>query len=158
MSTILPDDIVVLQCAKCRKPLILTRDRNRELIDADIIPTHESCTSAKFVSGQGGRVSSSDLVLLAGASLAESGRTEFTEWDLTVAAWKLDRVRFGLRGYEKDHPDHKRVSMEIMGQKISSPIARGYMKRVRTNTYAMTVAGLNAAVELRELIASGRTP
>ena len=91
----------------------------------------------------------SEVVLLAADDLTTAGNLEFSEWDLTVAAWSLDRFRFGLRGYAQSYPDHKRVMMEIMGQKVSSPIQQKYFEKVRPNYYKMTPLGRTAAARLR---------
>lgn len=91
----------------------------------------------------------SEIVLLAAADLTSAGNQEFSEWDLTVAAWSLDRFRFGLRGYAQSYPDHKRVMMEIMGQKPSSPIQQKYLEKVRPNYYKLTPLGRTAATRLR---------
>ena len=56
------------------------------------------------------------VILLAADDLDRKGQLEFTEWELTVAAWARDGNRFGLRGFELLHPDHKRVMMEVMGK------------------------------------------
>jgi hypothetical protein len=81
-------------------------------------------------------------VLIAAADLAREGKAEFTEWDLTVAAWERDPNRFGLRGYEKLHPDHKRVMMEIMGQaKKDNVVRRGWIEKANTNRYRITALG-----------------
>src|SRR5439155_1408878 len=76
-------------------------------------------------------------------------KDEFSEWDLTVAAWSFDRLRFGLRGYAESYPDHKRVMMEIMGKKTSSPIMQQYMTKVRPNYYRMTSLGRAVAARIR---------
>jgi hypothetical protein len=91
----------------------------------------------------------SEIVLLAADDLTSAGNQEFSEWDLTVAAWSIDRFRFGLRGYAQSYPDHKRVMMEIMGQKVSSPIQQRYMEKVRPNFYRLTPLGRTAASRLR---------
>jgi hypothetical protein len=91
----------------------------------------------------------SETVLLAADDLAAAGKDEFTEFDLTVAAWSIDRFRFGLRGYAQSYPDHKRVMMEIMGQKPSSPVVNKYLEKVRPNVYKLTPAGKSAAAKLR---------
>lgn len=83
------------------------------------------------------RRTAAQVILQAAGTLPET----FTEWDLTFAAWKLDREKFGLRGYHNNHPDHKRVSMEIMGRKPNNPIVLGYMRRVAPNTYRVTDLG-----------------
>jgi hypothetical protein len=91
-----------------------------------------------------------DIVLLAAADLTAAGNAEFSEWDLTVAAWSRDRFRFGLRGYAQSYPDHKRVMMEIMGAKASNPVQQGYLEKVRPNFYKLTSAGKAAAARMKE--------
>lgn len=95
------------------------------------------------------RLTASQVILLAGDDLMAQGASEFTEWDLTMASWIRDRDRFGLRGYSQDHPDHKRVAMEIMGKKPHNPVILGQMVKVRPNTYRLTPAGRLAAQSLR---------
>jgi hypothetical protein len=96
----------------------------------------------------------SETVLLAAADLAAAGNQEFSEWDLTVAAWARDRARFGLRGYAQSYPDHKRVMMEIMGQKTSNPVQQKNLERVRPNYYRLTPQGKAVVARLR----SGERP
>jgi hypothetical protein len=95
------------------------------------------------------KLTASETVLLAAADLAAAGKHEFSEWDLTVAAWALDRFRFGLRGYAQSYPDHKRVMMEIMGQKASSPVQQKYLEKLRPNFYRLTPLGKAAAARIR---------
>ena len=78
-----------------------------------------------------------------------AGAREFSEWDLTVASWARDRTRFGLRGYDQKHPDHKRVMMEIMGQKPQNPLTLGFMEKVRPNIYRLTPLGRAVVTRLR---------
>ena len=88
-------------------------------------------------------------ILLAAASLDAKEKTSFTEWDLTVATWRRNENRFGCRGYESRYPDHKRVMMEIMGTtKKENPIRRGWLLKVRQNTYALTDLGRSEAERL----------
>ena len=88
-------------------------------------------------------------ILLAAASLDAEDKTTFTEWDLTVATWQRNENRFGCRGYEAQYPDHKRVMMEIMGTtKKENPIRRGWLLKVRQNTYALTDLGRSEAERL----------
>ena len=89
------------------------------------------------------------VILLAADDLMAAGAAEFSEWDLTVAAWSRDRFRFGLRGYAQTYPDHKRVMMEIMGQKASNPMSMKYMEKVRPNYYRLTPLGRAVAARLR---------
>lgn len=95
------------------------------------------------------KLTASETVLLAADDLTAAGNEEFSEWDLTVAAWSRDRFRFGLRGYAQSYPDHKRVMMEIMGQKPSSPVILKFMTKVRPNYYRMTPLGKTTAQRLR---------
>jgi hypothetical protein len=95
------------------------------------------------------RLTAAQVIILAAEDLMSAGASEFTEWDLTVAAWNRDRTRFGLRGYDQKHPDHKRVMMEIMGQKPQNPLALGFMEKVRPNTYRLTPLGRAVANRLR---------
>jgi hypothetical protein len=99
------------------------------------------------------RLTAAQVIILAAEDLMAAGAVEFTEWDLTVAAWGRDRTRFGLRGYDQKHPDHKRVMMEIMGQKPQNPLALGFMEKVRPNTYRLTPLGRAVSTRLR-----GSTP
>ena len=98
-------------------------------------------TERKLTAGQ--------VILLAADDLMASGMAEFSEWDLTMAAWSRDRFRFGLRGYGQSHPDHKRVMMEIMGQKPHSPILLKLMEKLRPNTYRLTALGRTTASRMR---------
>ncbi len=95
------------------------------------------------------RLTAAQVIMLAAEDLMTAGASEFTEWDLTVAAWGRDRTRFGLRGYEQKHPDHKRVMMEIMGQKPQNPLALGFMEKVRPNVYRLTPLGRAVVTRLR---------
>lgn len=89
-------------------------------------------------------------ILLAAHSL---GRDEFTEADLTVAAWKADTKRLGLKGFEELYPDHKRIYCEVL-KKLIQPkfLARvpGGMCRVR-----LTPAGRKDA---EAILAGGGKP
>jgi hypothetical protein len=105
------------------------------------------------------KYTASEIVLLAANDLTQAGNQEFSEWDLTVAAWSLDRFRFGLRGYAQSYPDHKRVMMEIMGQKPSSPVQQKFLEKLRPNFYRLTPLGRAAAARLRGgVTANGEDP
>jgi hypothetical protein len=96
------------------------------------------------------KLTASESVLLAASDLVAAGNDEFSEWDLTVAAWSRDRFRFGLRGYAQTYPDHKRVMMEIMGKKPSNPLQRKFFEKVRPNYYRLTPLGRATAARIRE--------
>lgn len=95
------------------------------------------------------RYTAVQVLLLAADDLHAKGAAEFSEWELTVAAWERDRARFGMRGFLNLHPDHKRVSMEIMGRKPHNPILQGLMMRVRPNILKLTPLGRAEAARLR---------
>jgi len=95
------------------------------------------------------RYTAAQVILLAADDLMAQGGNEFSEWDLTIAAWNRDRNRFGLRGYAQNHPDHKRVMMEIMGRKPQNPILLGLMEKTRPNVYRLTPLGRAEAARMR---------
>jgi hypothetical protein len=94
------------------------------------------------------RYTAAQVILLAADDLMAQGGSEFSEWDLTIAAWNRDRNRFGLRGYAQNHPDHKRVMMEIMGRKPQNPILLGLMDKIRPNVYRLTPLGRAEAARM----------
>jgi len=87
-------------------------------------------------------------ILLAAADLSGDDRGEFSEWDLTVRVWEMNRTRFGCRGYEERYPDHKRVMMELMG---TGKLLRqqGWIERTRKNHYRIGLLGLAEVARLR---------
>lgn len=89
-----------------------------------------------------------DEILQAAVVLLEEGKEQFTEWDLTFRAWKINPERWGLPGYKNDYPDHKRVMTELMRRGERSLIGSGLMRRVRRNVYSLTEAGLATAGHL----------
>jgi hypothetical protein len=102
------------------------------------------------------RTTAAHEILLAANDLASAGQNEFSEWDLTIAAWKRDQNRFGCRGYEDQYPDHKRVMMEIMGQtKKDNPLRRGWIVKSRPNHYEITALGRNEATKIA-LVSQGQ--
>lgn len=104
------------------------------------------------------RQTAAQVILLAADDLMAQGFSEFSEWDLTLAAWDRDRARFGLRGHGQKHPDHKRVMMEIMGRKPHNPLLLGLMEKVRPNYYRLTPLGRAEALRLRtgQEVAAGK--
>lgn len=86
-------------------------------------------------------MTSREEVLLAALNLQRSGKQFFTEWDLTVETWKLNNQRWGLPGYRKLYPDHKRVMNEIMAKGSNKLLSQGFLKRVKINTYQLTPSG-----------------
>jgi hypothetical protein len=103
------------------------------------------------MSMQANRCTAAQEILLAAADLAEAGNREFTEWELTVAAWQRDNNRFGLRGFESLRPDHKRVMTEIMGHsKRNNPIRRRFIEKTKPNYYRLTDLGAAEALAIRQ--------
>jgi hypothetical protein len=101
-------------------------------------------------------VTAAEAILLAAAQHTGWASAEFSEWDLTVSAWKGDKNRFGCRGYEESYPDHKRVMMEVMGGRKDNPVRRGWMERTRPNHYKLTPLGLADAERIARR--AGRAP
>lgn len=92
-------------------------------------------------------LSAAEEVLLAAREIAQDDMEEvFSEWDLTVAAWQLNPHRWGMRGYEEEYPDHKRVMMEVMGR--NNLVNKGWLERPKTNHYQITSAGMAKAAEI----------
>jgi len=88
-------------------------------------------------------------ILFGAYNLNQAGQGEFSEWDLTVSTWKRNPNRFGCRGYEALYPDHKRVMMEIMGTtKKDNPLRKGWVEKVRPNTYRLTTLGISEVERL----------
>jgi len=105
----------------------------------------------EYMIGTERRLTAVQMILLAADDLTTAGTEEFSEWDLTVAAWNRDRQRFGLRGYANVYPDHKRVMMEIMGNKASNPILLRFMEKTRPNHYRLLPLGRVQASHLRSM-------
>lgn len=78
----------------------------------------------------------------------------FTSEDLLVAAWKSDRLAFGLRGYEQEYPDSDKVRKELdsrgarQGSGSTGLISSGLLLRVHERIYRLTPAGIAAAAEV----------
>jgi hypothetical protein len=87
-------------------------------------------------------ITSRDEVILAALSLKNRGLVEFTEWDLTVETWNLNKQRWGLPGYRDVYPDHKRVMNEVMAKGDKRLLTLGLIERIKTNCYKLTDAGI----------------
>ena len=91
-------------------------------------------------------------ILLAAADVSGPTHSEFSEWDLTVAAWKRNKNKFGARGYEDQYPDHKRVMIEIMARdKKDNPLRQGWLEKTRANHYRITALGEAEAGKLQRV-------
>jgi hypothetical protein len=78
----------------------------------------------------------------------------FTSEDLLVAAWKRDRLAWGLRGYEREFPDNDKIHKELDGRGAregsasTGIVSTGLLLRVRQRIYRLTPAGFAAAAEV----------
>ena len=95
-------------------------------------------------------LTSSEEVLVAAYNLSKKGKKIFTEWDLTVETWKLNNNKWGLRGFESNYPDHKRVMNEIMAKGDQKVIGKGWIERVKPNYYRITEFGMTKASDLNK--------
>jgi hypothetical protein len=79
-------------------------------------------------------------------SEGDTSRT-FSSEDLLIAAWKHDPASWGLRGYEREHPDSNRIHRELDSRGKGNPgiVGDGYLEKVRPRTYRLTPKGLAAA-------------
>lgn len=107
---------------------------------------------SKVIRSGGEKLTATEEVLAAAAKLANySISNEFTEWDLSVVAWSLNKNRWGLRGYEDKYPDHKRVMNEIMAKGTQKVLGRSWLERTKPNHYKLTSLGLVKAQSLRNV-------
>lgn len=95
-----------------------------------------------------------DVILLAALDLSVAGNSVFSEWDLTVAAWSLNRKMFGMPGYEQSYPNHKRVSVELVATRPGAPVFNRYLTRVRPSFYTLTALGRKNAEHFRSRLRS----
>ena len=96
-------------------------------------------------------LTATEEVLLAAAKLTNNTKKEFTEWELTVETWRLNKNRWGLRGYESKYPNHKRVMNEIMATGTQKIIGKGWLEKIRPNYYKLTSLGLAKADSLSHI-------
>jgi hypothetical protein len=96
-------------------------------------------------------ITAAEEVLLAAANITSNTKKEFTEWDLTVGTWSLNKNRWGLRGYEDKYPDHKRVMNEVMAAGTQKVVGRGWIERVKPNYYRLTDSGLAKVASLSNI-------
>jgi hypothetical protein len=87
--------------------------------------------------------------LLAAALECSGGDTNrtFSSEELLIAAWKHDPASWGLRGYEREHPDSNRIHRELdsRGKGQRGIVGNGFLEKVRPRTYRLTPKGLAAA-------------
>jgi hypothetical protein len=101
------------------------------------------------------RASLREQVLLAALDCSGNDLEKtFTSEDLLVAAWKRDRLAWGLRGYEREFPDNDKIHKELDGRGAregsasTGIVSSGLLLRVRQRIYRLTPAGFAAAAEV----------
>lgn len=90
-------------------------------------------------------------ILLAALERSDGDLTvTFTPEELLVSAWSRDPVPWGLRGFEKTHPDSDRIYKELdsRGKKSRGLVDLGMLEKVGPRLYRLTPSGLSAASEL----------
>lgn len=84
-------------------------------------------------------------------------RKSFTAEDLLMKAWARDPLAWGLRGYELQHPDSKKIRVEIDRANVKGGmVGLGFFEKIRQRTYRLTPSGLVAASRVTEADPSTR--
>lgn len=86
-------------------------------------------------------------LLLAAASLEDSGVKPFTAEAWTVQAWKDNRPKFGLKGFENVYPCSNSTFTNFMGERGLAHDK--YVKRVGPRLYELTELGRAEVERLR---------
>ncbi len=101
------------------------------------------------------RASLREQVLLAAVDFSGGDLEKtFTSEDLLVAAWKRDRLAWGLRGYELEYPDNDKIHKELDGRGAregsasTGIVSSGLLLRVHQRIFRLTPTGLAAAAEV----------
>ena len=93
-----------------------------------------------------------DQVLLAALKCSNGDVTAtFTFEELLIAAWEANKAAWGMRGFEREHPDPERLHREVdsRGKGQKGLVGLGYLEKVETRTYRLTPAGLGRASRIR---------
>jgi hypothetical protein len=78
------------------------------------------------------RVGLRQQVLLAAMECSSGDlRKTFTAEELLLAAWSRDRMAWGLRGHESEHPDSERIYVELDRASIRGSNVRGGLAGLR---------------------------
>ncbi|SRR6266849_7627194 len=87
------------------------------------------------------------LLLAALACTGGDTSKTFSSEDLLIEAWTKDPPSWGLRGYEREHPDSNRIHRELdsRGKGHRGVVGDGFLEKVRPRTYRLTPKGLSAA-------------
>ena len=89
-------------------------------------------------------LTNAEKVLLAAVSLCDGDSDRrFTAEELSVAAWKQDKLSFGLRNYENDYPDSNKLFKSIDSK--GGLVAKGFIIRVGDRTFRLSAGGIAAA-------------
>lgn len=107
-----------------------------------------------------GSVDLKTQLLLAAVELSKGDlKRRFSSEELLIEAWKRWPQAWGLRGFERLHPDSHRVHRELdsRGKSSKGLVSQGLLTRVRPRVYKLTPKGLATAsqashsnVEVRE--------
>ena len=103
------------------------------------------------------KISNKDcLALVLNEIYNDKGEDWFTEFELTVKAWRMFEDRFGLRGYEKEYPNHKSVcNLYMSGKKDSNaPIPLGWLIKHpnEKNMYKVGIPTISKARNIKKRI------
>lgn len=89
-----------------------------------------------------------DYVVLAAYSLVgDDPNRKFTAEELLVEVWELNPEGFGLRGFERKHPDANKLYTKLDGK--SGLVAEGILRKVGQRVYRLTPKGIARAARLR---------
>ncbi len=71
----------------------------------------------------------------------------FTMEELLVAAWRIDPMAWGLRGFEQQYPDSERIHRELdsRGKGNKGLVDMRLLDKVQARVYKLTVKGLQRA-------------
>jgi len=78
---------------------------------------------------------------------------EFSEFELTVETWKLEKELYGLakvtglKGFENEYPDHKKVISSISHRQKQVNMIK-FLERIRPTIYRLTSLGKVEAIRL----------
>src|SRR5262249_13810334 len=73
---------------------------------------------------------------------------QFAAEELVVTAWRRDPLRWGLRGYEREHPDSEKIYKELDSRGKGDMVGLGYLEKVEPRVFRLTPSGLAEASEL----------
>lgn len=88
-----------------------------------------------------------ELLAAAASLIGADLRREFSFEELLVRAWERDYAPWGLRGFERQHPDSERLHRELdsRGREQKGLVEQGYFEKVRPRVYRLTARGLAEA-------------